>query len=94
MIHNGVTKMKIILFKTNNITLFVLNIYICISFYNTFEMKYYNLNGTLVVMLTTGLEVQFALETMQINGWTYQKLYAAFTFDSPYFENNLSTNLT
>jgi hypothetical protein len=51
-------------------------------------MKYYNLNGTLVVTLTTGLEVQFALEAVEINGWMYQKLYAAFTFDSPYFENN------
>jgi hypothetical protein len=51
-------------------------------------MKYYNLNGTLVVTLTTGLEVQFALETVEIDGWVYQKLYAAFTFDSPYFEDN------
>jgi hypothetical protein len=51
-------------------------------------MKYYNLNGTLVVTLTAGLEVQFALETVEVNGWTYQKIYAAFTFDSPYFKND------
>jgi hypothetical protein len=51
-------------------------------------MKYYNFNGTLVVLLTTGLEVQFALETVEVDGLAYQKIYAAFTFDSPYFENN------
>jgi hypothetical protein len=51
-------------------------------------MKYYNFNGTLVVLLTTGLEVQYALETVEVGGSSYQKIYTAFTFDSPYFENN------
>ena len=51
-------------------------------------MKYYNFNGTLVVTLTAGLEVQFALEAVEVDGWTYQKIHTAFTFDSPYFEHN------
>lgn len=56
--------------------------------YNAFVMRYYNLNGTLVVTLTTGLEVQYTLEMVEVDGWNYQKIHTAFTFDSPYFENN------
>jgi hypothetical protein len=51
-------------------------------------MKYYNLNGTLVVTLTTGLDLHYLLETVDVDGVHYERLYVNFTFDSPYFEDN------
>jgi hypothetical protein len=51
-------------------------------------MKYYNFNGSLVVELTAGLEVQCVLEKVEVEGSTFDKLYASFTFSSPYFQDN------